>query len=102
MLRRASRRGVRRAAAGDLLCADAYRRAGGKYYPKLQVAVPFTPVPGPRLLLAPEADQAVHDMLIAGMVEIADRRDVSSLHATFLREPEWRRLGEAGFLRQTR
>ena len=78
--------------------ADAYRRAGGKYYPKLQVAVPFTPVPGPRLLLAPDADSSVHDMLIAGMVEIADRRDVSSLHATFLREPEWRRLGDAGFL----
>src|SRR5260221_14166121 len=63
--------------------ADAYRRAGGEYYPKLQVAVPFTPVPGARLLLAPDADQSVADMLIAGLVEIADRRDVSSLHVTF-------------------
>jgi len=80
--------------------ADAYRRAGGSYYPKLQVAVPFTPVPGPRLLVAPDADAAVRDTLIAGMVEIADRRDVSSLHCTFLREPEWRRLGEAGFLQR--
>jgi len=80
--------------------ADAYRRAGGKYYPKLQIAVPFTPVPGPRLLLAPDADPAVADMLIAGLVEIADRRDVSSLHVTFALEPEWRRFGEAGFLQR--
>jgi predicted N-acyltransferase len=80
--------------------ADAYRRAGGRYYPKLQVAVPFTPVPGPRLLVAPEADAHVADMLIAGMVEIADRRDVSSLHVTFALEREWQRLGEAGFLQR--
>ncbi|MBI3515114.1 MAG: N-acetyltransferase [Proteobacteria bacterium] len=80
--------------------ADAYRRAGGSYYPKLQVAVPFTPVPGPRLLLAPDADPAVGDMLIAGLVEIADRRDVSSLHVTFALEHEWQRLGDAGFLQR--
>ena len=80
--------------------ADAYRRAGGRYYPKLQVAVPFTPVPGPRLLLAPDADPAVGDMLIAGLVEIADRRDVSSLHVTFALEHEWQRLGDAGFLQR--
>jgi predicted N-acyltransferase len=80
--------------------ADAYRRAGGQYYPKLQVAVPFTPVPGPRLLLAPEADAAVADMLIAGLVEIADRRDVSSLHVTFALEGEWQRFGDAGFLQR--
>ncbi|MBV8170191.1 MAG: N-acetyltransferase [Alphaproteobacteria bacterium] len=80
--------------------ADAYRRAGGQYYPKLQVAVPFTPVPGPRLLLAPDAGQDVADMLIAGLVEVADRRDVSSVHITFAREAEWRRLGEAGFLQR--
>ena len=41
----------------DHAFADAYHRAGGRYYPKLQVAVPFTPVPGPRLLIAPEADR---------------------------------------------
>ena len=80
--------------------AQAYERAGGRYYPKLQVAVPFTPVPGPRLLLAPEADPTVADMLIAGLVEIADRRDVSSLHVTFAPEAQWRRLGEAGFLQR--
>jgi predicted N-acyltransferase len=80
--------------------ADAYRRAGGHYYPKLQVAVPFTPVPGARLLLAPDADPSVADMLIAGLVEVADRRDVSSVHVTFAREAEWQRLGEAGFLQR--
>ena len=80
--------------------ADAYRRAGGEYYPKLQVAVPFTPVPGPRLLLAPETDPHVADMLIAGLVEVADRRDVSSLHVTFAPEAQWQRLGEAGFLQR--
>src|SRR4051812_29829823 len=71
--------------------ADAYRRAGGQYYPKLQVAVPFTPVPGARLLLAPDAGNDVADMMIAGLVEVADRRDVSSLHVTFAQEAEWRR-----------
>jgi hypothetical protein len=80
--------------------ADAYRRAGGHYYPKLQVSVPFTPVPGPRLLLAPDADDAVADMMIAGLVEIAERRDVSSLHVTFLQEETWQRLGAAGFLQR--
>jgi predicted N-acyltransferase len=80
--------------------ADAYRRAGGEYYPKLQVAVPFTPVPGPRLLLSPEADPHVADMLIAGLVEVADRRDVSSLHVTFAPEAQGQRLGEAGFLQR--
>jgi hypothetical protein len=80
--------------------ADAYRRAGGHYYPKLQVSVPFTPVPGPRLLLAPDADDAVADMMIAGLVEIAERREVSSLHATFLQEATWQRLGDAGFLQR--
>jgi predicted N-acyltransferase len=81
--------------------ADAYERAGGRYYPKLQIAVPFTPVPGPRLLLAPEADPTVTDMLVAGLVEIAERHDVSSVHATFAEERDWQRLGAAGFLQRT-
>src|SRR5260221_6596304 len=81
--------------------ADAYERAGGRYYPKLQIAVPFTPVPGPRLLLAPEADPTVADMLVAGLVEIAERHDVSSVHVTFAEERDWQRLGTAGFLQRT-
>ena len=78
--------------------ADAYERAGGRYYPKLQVAVPFTPVTGPRLLVHPGAPLGTRQMLIAGLVEVARRLNVSSLHITFPTEAEWKDLGEAGFL----
>jgi len=78
--------------------ADAYERAGGRYYPKLQLSIPFTPVPGPRLLVHPEAAEGTRVTLIAGLIEIAKRMGVSSLHVTFPREDEWRALGEAGFL----
>jgi uncharacterized protein len=80
--------------------ASAYERAGGRYYPKLQCAVPFTPVTGPRLLLHPDAEDAVADTLVAAMVELARRHKVSSLHVTFPTEAEWQRLGEAGFLQR--
>jgi uncharacterized protein len=80
--------------------ASAYERAGGRYYPKLQCAVPFTPVTGPRLLLRPGAPEAAADTLVAAMVELARRHKVSSLHVTFPTEPEWQRLGEAGFLQR--
>ncbi len=81
--------------------AHAYERAGGSYYPKLQVAVPFTPVPGPRLLVAPEAGEAIHAALIQAMEEVARRYDVSSVHVTFPTEGEWTRLGGAGWLQRT-
>jgi predicted N-acyltransferase len=81
--------------------ADAYQRAGGEYYPKLQCAVPFTPVTGPRLLLRPDAGAAVADALIAGMVELARRHKVSSLHVTFPAKGEWERFAAAGFLQRT-
>lgn len=80
--------------------ASAYERAGGRYYPKLQCAVPFTPVTGPRLLLHPDADETVADTLVAAMIELARRHKVSSLHVTFPTEAEWQRLGEAGFLQR--
>ena len=80
--------------------ADAYERAGGDYYPKLQAAVPFTPVPGPRLLVRPDAPPQAADMLVAGLVEVATRHKVSSLHVTFPREADWRKLGDAGFLQR--
>src|SRR5579884_4463685 len=60
--------------------AAAYERAGGRYYPKLLCAVPFTPVTGPRLLLRPDAPAAVADALIAAMVELARRHKLSSVH----------------------
>ena len=75
--------------------AASYERVGGRYYPKLQCAVPFTPVTGRRLLLRPDAPAAAADALIAAMVELARRHKVSSLHVTFPTEAEWRRFGEA-------
>ncbi len=65
--------------------ADAYERAGGRYYPKLLCAVPFTPVPGPRLLVAPDAPAETRVHLVAGMVELARQRKLSSLHVNFPR-----------------
>ncbi|HEX6841637.1 MAG TPA: peptidogalycan biosysnthesis protein, partial [Stellaceae bacterium] len=80
--------------------ASAYERAGGRYYPKLQCSVPFTPVTGPRLLLRPDADTAGADGLIAAMIELARRHKVSSLHVTFPTHGDWERFGAAGFLQR--
>ena len=81
--------------------ADAFERAGGKYYPKLQISVPFTPVAGPRLMVRPgaAADQT-RLMLAAGLMELARTHGVSSFHVTFCGEDEWRALGEAGLLQR--
>ncbi|NOU07232.1 MAG: N-acetyltransferase [Hyphomicrobiaceae bacterium] len=74
--------------------ADAYQRAGGQYYPKLQIAVPFTPVPGPRFLVGDGAEADERRRLLAqGAVEVASQLGVSSLHATFCTEREWQALG---------
>jgi len=79
--------------------ADAYERAGGRYYPKLLGAVPFTPATGPRFLHHPDADAAtVRQALIQGAVTLVDRLDVSSLHVNFPTEPEWVAMREAGLL----
>jgi predicted N-acyltransferase len=81
--------------------AEAFERAGGDYYPKLQVAVPFTPVTGPRLLARPgPLAQAVRGALADALVEITSASELSSAHVTFLTEPEWRALGERGFLQR--
>jgi predicted N-acyltransferase len=82
--------------------AEAYERAGGHYYPKLQSAVPFTPVPGRRFLVepGPNAEEREH-LLAAGAIEVAKRHEVSSLHVTFLSEGEWTRLGALGMLQRT-
>ncbi|AWN36571.1 GNAT family N-acetyltransferase [Methylobacterium radiodurans] len=82
--------------------ADAYERAGGSYYPKLQVSVPFTPVTGPRFLIAPGADPDVTTAgLIAGLRALRDQAEASSIHVTFMRQAEWERAGAAGFLKRT-
>jgi predicted N-acyltransferase len=81
--------------------ADAYERAGGSYYPKLQVSVPFTPAAGRRLLAAPGPHAATAEMALAqGLVELAKLRDASSVHVTFMTQPEWDFLGSRGFLRR--
>jgi predicted N-acyltransferase len=81
--------------------ADAYARAGARYYPKLQISVPFTPVPGPRLLVRDPLDRGARTVLAAAGIELARQLEVSSLHATFLTEPEWQLLGQAGYLQRT-
>jgi predicted N-acyltransferase len=70
--------------------AQAYERAGGRYYPKLQCAVPFTPVTGPRLLVAEDAPQReeLQRALANGIVELARQLKVSSAHVTFATEAE--------------
>jgi len=80
--------------------AEAYERAGGRYYPKLQVAVPFTPVTGNRLLIRPGAPTETGRLLAAAMVEIAKRAKVSSLHVTFPTKAEYELFAAAGFLQR--
>ncbi len=82
--------------------AEAYERAGGSYYPKLQVSVPFTPATGRRLLVrpGPEAD-AVHGALADSLMDVCRRSNASSVHVTFATQPEWDLLGRRGFLKRT-
>lgn len=83
----------------DHAWADAFHRAGGRYYPKLQAAVPFTPVPGRRLLVGAAAGQAERErQLLLAARQLAEAAGVSSLHITFLSELEQRRASELGFL----
>lgn len=78
--------------------ADAYERAGGTYYPKLQCAVPFTPATGPRLLVREGAPANSADILIAASVQLAETNGISSVHVTFPTKAEWEKLGASGFL----
>ena len=79
--------------------ADAYQRAGGRYYPKLLGAVPFTPATGPRFLNAPGTNAAtVRKALLQGALTLTERLGVSSLHVNFPLEAEWRAMIEAGLL----
>lgn len=83
----------------DWAWADAYYRAGRPYYPKLVVAIPYTPATGPRLLINPEADQqAIADNLIKHALEHAKETQVSSLHFLFPHEGDLQRLTEFGLM----
>jgi predicted N-acyltransferase len=79
--------------------AAAYEKAGGAYYPKLQICVPFSPVTGPRFLVHPQSGlsrvfigDALKDLML--------KRNMSSLHATFCSEREWTELGSDGWLQR--
>lgn len=82
--------------------ADAYERAGGSYYPKLQATVPFTPATGSRLLVRPGEDAArVREALASGLIALCGATHASSVHVTFAQEDEWTFLAEHGFLQRT-
>jgi predicted N-acyltransferase len=78
--------------------ADAFERAGGDYYPKLQVSVPFTPATGPRLLVAEDDHRPA---LAYGLKAIAERASLSSVHVTFAQQPDLDALLAAGYLHRT-
>jgi len=82
--------------------ADAYERAGGRYYPKLQASVPFTPATGPRLLIRDGVDKdEIGTALASGLVALCEATKASSAHVTFAREAEWKLLAKHGFLQRT-
>ncbi len=78
--------------------ADAYERAGGQYYPKLQIAAPFSPVPGPRLLLR---DPSVVAPLLAAAEAVVQQNGLSSAHATFVEQAQLALFRDAGWLIRT-
>ena len=81
--------------------ADAYQRAGGDYYPKLQISVPFTPATARKLLVRQGPDAATARVtLIAGIKALCSQVQASSAHATFLTRDEWDLLGRNNFLQR--
>src|SRR4051812_36120114 len=81
--------------------ADAYERAGGRYYPKLQASVPFTPATGPRLLIRGDVDrERIGTALASGLMALCNATNASSVHVTFAREAEAKFLGAQGFLQR--
>ncbi|TWG99085.1 hypothetical protein L598_001600000490 [Mesorhizobium sp. J18] len=82
--------------------ADAFERAGGHYYPKLQVSIPFTPTTGPRLLVHHSVEpESVRTALAHGLRALVEKLGVSSVHVTFAQPVDMTALTEAGFLHRT-
>lgn len=82
--------------------ADAYERAGGRYYPKLLCAVPFVPATGPRLLVRPGPDRhEVERQLIGALMGASEHLDIATVSVNFCTEQEWEHMAEVGFLRRT-
>jgi predicted N-acyltransferase len=82
--------------------ADAFERAGGRYYPKFQASVPFTPITGPRLLVGAQIDEyAGRKALLSAASQATQSVGASSLHITFMTEEEWSLAAAYGYLRRT-
>jgi predicted N-acyltransferase len=83
----------------DHAWAEAYQRAGGAYYPKLQGCAPFSPVTGPRLLVREGVEREdAQKRLLAGALALCGRAGASGVHVTFPTQDEWRLMGEQGLL----
>ena len=81
--------------------ADAYQRAGGRYYPKLQCAAPFSPVTGPRMMVRADIDPVIAKRtLLGGAVSLCERLEASSVHVTFPSKADWDFLGGEGLLQR--
>ena len=86
----------------DYSWAEAFQRAGGQYYPKLQISVPFTPATGRRLLTRRDEDRnQVEKYLASGVMQVAEQMEVSSVHITFAEKAQWEHLGDLDFLLRT-
>ncbi|MEO0548226.1 MAG: GNAT family N-acetyltransferase, partial [Pseudomonadota bacterium] len=82
--------------------ADAFERAGGRYYPKLHATLPFTPATGRKLFTGDGPDAAKNRLMLAGgLRQVCEELEVSSAHITFMADDEWDALGEKGFLQRT-
>lgn len=85
----------------DHAWAEAYERAGGSYYPKLQSCSPFSPVTGPRLLVRPGVDrETAQKMLLGGALTFCEKTGASGVNVTFPTQGEWTLLGEEGLLQR--
>ncbi len=86
----------------DYNWADAFQRAGGRYYPKLQIAVPFTPATGRRILVGESEDsEECSQYLLSGVIQVAEQTEVSSVHVTFANKAQYEQMGKLGFLQRT-
>ncbi len=81
--------------------ADAYERAGGRYYPKLLIGVPFTPVTGRRLLTQTDNSSLIKDAIVQTAVKMTSDNNLSSLHINFVDALDYESLGDHGFLQRT-
>ena len=91
----------------DQAWAEAFHRAGGQYYPKLQVSIPFTPATGPRLLIkltdnkTTDSETAVYQALDQGLQALCDRHGLSSAHITFMPQDQAQNMSKLGWLQRT-